>query len=363
MTTEDVLYRRLYTQRLLGEPFERPEEVVGWLVGVQSQDYPGASWSLAQRVGGCTEADVRRAFDEGRILRTHLLRPTWHLVTPDDIRMLLMLTAPRVKVLNAHMNRKLELDDAILARTKAIIARALEGGRQLTRKEINVLLEAEGISAQGQRLAYIVMDAELDGLICSGAIRGKQHTYALLDERAPNGRTLPYDEALTELTRRFFTSHGPATQNDFVRWSGLTVAVVKQGLDMVASQLERIEVDGQELWLSPDGADTPTGRPDTTLAFLLPEFDECFLTYPTLNFPNTRGDIDDLNWIGVFDRPIVIDARRVGAWKRKLASKAVTIDVRLFSQVAPNEAAVLDTAVERYGRYIGLPTTLRGGHE
>ncbi len=211
MNATDVLNRRLSTQRVAGTPFDRPEDVVHWLVGVQSQDYPGARWSVGQRTRDCRDADVARAFDEGRILRTHVLRPTWHFVTPADIRILLQLTAPRVEALNAFIYRQQGLDTETLTRGEHVIAGALEGGNQLTRPELAAILGQEGIPATGVRLAYIVMHAELDALICSGAMRGKQHTYALLDERAPDARVVPHEKALAEITFRFFTGHGPAT--------------------------------------------------------------------------------------------------------------------------------------------------------
>ena len=136
-------------------------------------------------------------------------------MTPEDIRWLLQVTAPRVHALSAYMYRQTELNDAIFARSHALFTDALQGGKQLTRAELDTVLAAGGIVAEKMRLAYIVMQAELEGLICSGAVRGKQHTYALLTERAPEARTLGDDEALARLTQRYFIGHGPATVQDF----------------------------------------------------------------------------------------------------------------------------------------------------
>ena len=221
----DIAQQRLIKQRLAADHFEKPAEVVDWLVAVQAQDYAGAKWALGLRLHDAHDADLDRAFNAGSILRTHVMRPTWHFVTPIDIRWLLTLTAPRVHAANAHRYRELELDDATLKRSRKVLTKTLQGGQHLTREELGEALENAGIAeAKGQRLAYMVMAAELDGLICSGPRRGKQFTYALLEERVQPGATLTHDEALATFTRRYFTGHGPATVQDFAKWSGLTIA-------------------------------------------------------------------------------------------------------------------------------------------
>src|SRR5262245_24477363 len=184
----DIRRQRLRNQRLVGAPFARRGEVVSWLGAVQAQEYPGASWGIAQRADGLSQSAIDQAFAEGAILRTHAMRPTWHFVAPADIRCLLALTSPRVQALNASSYRRLGMDDAVLARGTAVLADALQGDKQLTRAELAAALQRAGIVSPSDdrlRLAYIMMYTELEGLICSGAMRGKQHTYALLDERAP----------------------------------------------------------------------------------------------------------------------------------------------------------------------------------
>src|SRR5882762_9944043 len=206
---------RMRIQRLWRSRFDTPQEVVRWLGALQAQEFPVAKWSIAQRTRGATLADVDAAFAAGVIVRTHVLRPTWHFALGADIRWLLQVTAPRVHALNAYYNKQHKLDSKLLAKSNSLIAKALEGGAHLTRSELAAVLTRGGIRAAGNRLAYIVMRAELDAIVCSGAMRGKQHTYALLDERVPHGKTLNREEALAELARRYFTSRGPATLNDF----------------------------------------------------------------------------------------------------------------------------------------------------
>src|SRR5262249_52761007 len=152
------------------------------------QDYAGAKWALGMRLRRATDNDIEHAYADGSILRTHLLRPTWHFVTPHDIRWMLALTAPRVHAVNAYMYRKLDLDGAIFKRSNAALAKALRGGHTRTRDELRRVLQRAGIAVDAElRMSYLMMRAELDGIVCSGPRRGKQFTYTLLDERAPKG--------------------------------------------------------------------------------------------------------------------------------------------------------------------------------
>ena len=171
---------RLANQRLSASSFRSPVEVVSWLGAVQAQDYAGAKWALSLRANGISDAQIEQACTDGSILRTHLLRPTWHFVAPDDIRWMLKLTAPRVHAASAFMYRQSGLDKAIFKKSNTIIEKSLRGGRQLTRTELASALDQAGIPAEGFHLGYLMMYAELEGIICSGARRGKQFTYALL---------------------------------------------------------------------------------------------------------------------------------------------------------------------------------------
>ena len=166
-------------------------------------------------------------------------------VTPADIRWLLELTAPRVRATMAHYDRQLELDDALYLRSNAAIARALAGGQYRTRAELGTTLAAAGLAAEGQRLGHIVMRAELDGVICSGAPARQAVHLCAAGGACATGADVNRDEALAELTRRYFISHGPATVRDFVWWSGLTVADAKAGLALVGADLSQEEIDGQ----------------------------------------------------------------------------------------------------------------------
>ncbi len=237
MPNLDIAHQRLHNQMISQRTLTQPADVVQALGAVQAQDYEGAKWAVAQRTKDLTDAAFEQAFTAGAILRTHVLRPTWHFVTPTDIRWMLALTAQRVHAALNYHNRKLALDNALFAQSNAVLIKALQSGQQLTRTELGAFLQQADIATDDLlRLGHILIHAELEGIVCSGARRGKQFTYALLDERAPQAKTLARDEALAELAKRYFTSHGPATLKDYVWWSGLTVADAKAGIEMVKTQ-------------------------------------------------------------------------------------------------------------------------------
>jgi Winged helix DNA-binding domain len=352
----NIAIQRLHNQQLVQTTCRTPGEVVAWLGAVQAQDYAGAKWALGLRLPGATDADVEQAFVDGTILRTHVMRPTWHFVTPADIRWILALTAPRVNAVNAHMYRRLELDDALFRRSNAAIAKSLEGGKRLTRLELAAVLEQVGIAAEGVRLGYIVHRAELDAVVCSGARRGKQFTYALLDERAPHTRRLPREDALAELTRRYFTSHAPATVDDFAWWSGLTKADIKAGLQMAKSHLEQEVIEGKTYWFS---ASTPPQQPAYE-ALLLPTYDEFVIGYTDRSAMFDASQIDKLSSRGniVFDSMIVFDGQVVGSWRRTISKGAIVIESALLQPFTAAERDTFAAAARRYGEFFGMPVTL-----
>ncbi|MGH2736538.1 MAG: winged helix DNA-binding domain-containing protein [Actinomycetota bacterium] len=359
MTNDAIARRRMHNQHLWGAPLAGFEEVVRRLGAMQAQEFPYAKWSVAQRAGGVDEAAIDRAFADGAILRTHVLRPTWHFVLPADIRWLLALSAPRVHASNRLYYRRFELDEELLAKCNALLAKALEGGTQLTRKQLADVLDRAGISASGPRLAYIVMHAELDAVICSGAPRGKQHTYALLDERAPQARALDRDEALAELTRRYFTARGPATMRDYSWWSSLTAADCRSGLDMIKSRLEQEVVDGRTYWFA---AHPAPGKKASQAIDLVQCYDECIVSYSeskdVLRAPPAMGAPSADT--AAFYHAVLLDGRVIGHWRRAPKQKHPVVETSFYRPLARAEARALDAAVERFGRFLGMPVTLNG---
>jgi hypothetical protein len=353
----DVPSLRLHSHRLTGPSFTAPDDVVRWLGAVQAQDYHGAKWSLALRARNLTSARIDRAFDEGAILRTHVMRPTWHFVAPQDLRWLLALTAPRVHVMNGHAYRTAELNDSVFRRAHRLIARSLSGGRARTRPELAAILEKGGIPAAGLRLACLVMHAELEGLICSGPLRGKQHTYMLLEERVPRARALTRDEALATLARRYFTSHGPATVRDFSWWSSLTMADARRALEMAGSALESVEIGGQRYWAGSES--DRAGRFRSTVR-LLSNYDEHVVAYRDHGHTLDAGArlARDRSEGALGAHLIARDGLVIGGWQRSLEKTRATVTTRLLVALRPPDRRALAAAAEDYGRFLELPVTL-----
>lgn len=352
MKSFDVARQRLRNQQLSSPHLTKASDVVKWLGAVQAQDYYGAKWALGQRTLTASDEDIERAFADGKILRTHIMRPTWHFVSPADIRWLLKLTAPRVNACNSHYYRKLELDERVFRQSNKVLAAALRGGKQLTRDVLRNVLQQAGISTSALRLVYILARAELDGVICSGARLGKQFTYALLDERAPERKELSRDESLAELARRYFASHGPATVQDFVWWSGLTVADAKAGIEMTKRRLAQELVDGQTYWLS---ASTPAARGASQAAYLLPTYDEYLIAYKDRSFAvDSIHGKQAIRGNPVFSSPIVIAGRVVGSWKRSFKEDSVVITITPFSSFGKSERQRVDEAAHRYGSFLNM---------
>lgn len=357
LSNADIAHRRLYNQGLSEVSVRDPDDVVTRLGAVQAQDYAGAKWALGQRLPDVTDAAIDRLFNEGKILRTHLLRPTWHFVSPVDIRWMLALTAPRVHAANASMYRQLELDQATRRKSYKVLEKALQGNKHLTRAELASALQKVGINAEGLRLGYFMMSAELDGIICSGARRGKQFTYALLEERVPQVEALQHDEALAELTRRYFVTRGPASLQDFTWWSGLTMADAKHGIEMVGSQFASEVINGQRYWFAEM---EPPARGKRPTAYLLPNYDEYFIGFKdrsAIGEVAKRAGIkgDDPSFLAHI---IIIDGQVVGGWRRTLKKKMVLVKTNLITSLTKSERRAILEAADRYGRFLRLPVEL-----
>lgn len=348
----EIARLRLRIQGILAPRFSSPEETVGWLGAVQSQEYAYARWSIGKRAPTVDEAAVDRALADGSILRTHILRPTWHYVRPDDIRWMQAATAHRVRSVMASYDRTLDLDEPLFARSAEMIARALEGGRHRTRVELGEVLEAGGIAARTQRLAHIVMRAELDALICSGTPRGKQTTYALVAERAPAARVLEPDEALRELTLRYYVSHGPATERDFRWWSSLTAGEARRGLELAGNELERWSANGRTYWWRPQD---PPAAEDVGGTHLLQAYDEMIVGYT-----ESRGVMDVAGSSGrppgafSFYHALLVDGQFGGHWRRKVRGSTMSIELQAARRFNRAERREVEAAAARYGRFCGL---------
>jgi hypothetical protein len=353
----DICGRRLGNQHLSRQTVEKPSEIVRLFGAMQAQDYSGAKWGVAQRTRNATDAAVEKELDDGIVLRTHVLRPTWHFVVAADIRWMLALTAPRVNAVLASYDRQLEVDEAVLRRSRKVLTKVLQGGNNLTRAELSQAMQSAGIRTEGtQRLARIVMHAELDGLICSGPRRGKQFTYGLLEERATRANVLKGDEALCELAKRFFNTRGPAAVDDFAWWSGLTKTDAKRGIQAAGSELEHEIIEGRGHW-SPTPARFKKQSP---FAHLLPNYDEYFIGLKDRSAMQSAlrasGWDGSVSFLG--GHILTINGQIVGGWTRVLKGETTIVQLKLLTTLGDDERRAIAREVRRFEAFLGLPAEL-----
>jgi hypothetical protein len=355
LAAADVLRLRLAHQRLTA-PLDDPAALVAHLGAVQSQDYAAACWALGLRLGqprATAAAAIEAAFAAGAIVRTHVLRPTWHFVAPADIRWMLSLTGARIRASGAAYTRSLGLTESLIERCSRVIAEALRGGHSRSRAELGAFLREAGVIApNGATLGNLLTQAELDALVCSGPRRGKQHTYMLLDERVPEAPPMDRDAALAELTWRYFASHGPALVQDCVWWSGLSGGEIRRGLESNAGRLRRATVDGRVYWL----ASHSQGAPDGTSAFLLPNYDEYTVAYRErdLYYDRAANATGDQRMDVPFRNVLLVDGQVRGRWS--VAQRAGALGVELEWSIAPTraQATAIERAAHEHAEFLGL---------
>jgi hypothetical protein len=356
MTQDDISAGRIANQQLIGNKLKTTVALVEWLGAVQSQDFPGAKWALGQRLG-IDDKQIQEEFDEGKILRTHVMRPTWHFVAPQDLVWMEKLTSPRVNQIMNYYNKILGLDRNFLDKTNKIIAKALSGNHFLTRTELAKVLEKNDISIKGQKLGHVVSQAELDGLICSGPRVGKQFTYALVSDRTSGLKIFKPADPLAELAKRFFQSHGPATVKDFVWWSGLTTIEAKRGIE--SNKLKSETVDGKTYWFFDEPNHTKYSTPDTV--YLLPNYDEytiayqdreAFLPKHAISYFHNQGNAS-------FWNAIIYKGKIIGMWKRTFKPKSVEIQTQILTNLPPGVNKKIKAEAEKCGKFFGLEVVLK----
>jgi hypothetical protein len=313
-----------------------------------------AKWAIGLRLPSAPDVAVEAAVNEGSILRTHVLRPTWHFVTPADIRWMLELTAPRVRSFIAYTERTAGVDRTIFRRLNALFGKLLRGGNYLTRTALHAEATRAKIVLNGQQFGHGLEQAELDGLICSGPREGKHFTYALLDERVPATKSKPRPEALAELARRYFASRGPATAHDFAWWSGLTVTDARASIASLGTEFAHETIGGKD-YVYPAITAAKLREEENSATFLLPNYDEYGIAYKDrsalsgLSNGKRARDIKDLT----FDRMIVIDGRIEGTWRREETKDAIVVHAVPFGLLDKSKRAALTKAAARFGSFLG----------
>lgn len=332
---------------LWGAPANGPGEVVEHLVAMQAQEHTYARWSVGQRCGAAASV-VDAAFDAGALLRTHVLRPTWHYASPADLRWLLALTGHHIDRSAARRYDELGLDARTRRRSTDLIAAAVATG-PMTRRELAAVLERKRISPGGQRMPYLLLHAELHAAVCSGPMHGTQHTYAPFDDRVPARPGYTEDDALAELARRWFATRGPASLRDFAWWSGLPAAHARRALASVQSDLSWYEQDGTTYWFAEARRGIRGPRVD-----LVQCYDEAIISYtatrhvlttPEVSFPVPRA-------IDGFTHVLLCDGVLLGHWRaRRVPAGGTEVETRLARDIDDRERVALDAAVGRYEEF------------
>lgn len=316
-------------QQLSHSAFSEPGELISWMGCMQAEDYSSAKWAIGNRIPHITDAAIEKDFNEGRFLRAQVLRPTWHFVAPADIGWMLELSAQRIKAGYKQLYNRLDISNSDLKRSKMIMARALAGNKRKTRAQLLALCLKVNKHLDEIRMNFLLLDAELDGLIVNGGIQGSEFVYALLEESVPAPLRLEKEMAIAELAKRYFSSRGPATLADFIWWSGLEPPEAKMGLEMNKDKLQYIVVNGEAYWFF----ETPTLQGPATVS-LLPSFDEY-----------TAGYSDHNN----FKPSIIVNGQVAGTWKYR----EKRLETQIFTPLEKKEENAVLSAGERYARFLG----------
>ncbi len=353
---DNIPVLRSVNQQLVSSGFKTAKEIAGWMGALQAQDYRMSKWAFGIRLRNSTEVTIDQEIDSGAIIRTHLLRPTWHFVSADDIYWLLDLTAPRLTAASKSRDKQLGLTDSIIKRCNGILEKSLRDGNHKTREELKSELERFKINIDGNRASHIFMRAELEGIICSGRQNKGRPTYTILSEWVPQQRHKNREESLKELALRYFTSHGPATIHDFIWWSGLTIKDAKKALEFNKDYLLSEVIQNQTYWLT-DTYKTPGAETDEI--FFLPAFDEFLISYrdrsASLSLVDNKKAVSEN---GIFYPALLQNGQVIGTWKRSIKNNRVYLSKNLFGPVTQDlEEAIFKSSV-RYSDFTGRSTAM-----
>ncbi|WP_423127021.1 winged helix DNA-binding domain-containing protein [Gaoshiqia sp. Z1-71] len=357
-SSSEIIKIRLQNQQIACSGFKTAKELVGFMGAMQAQDYAMVKWAVGIRLPDATIHSVEDSINHGELIRTHLLRPTWHLVSANDIHWILELTAPQIKSKMKSRHKELELNDAIIAKCCKIIENTLTEHQSLSREELIAELTRHQIkTSDNNRAAHILLSAELDGLICNGANNENKTTYSLLRKRVPKTKPFDRNEAIAALTEKYFLSHGPATTDDFIWWSGLPVKDARSGIEMLNNHLIPETIHSQRYWLHQSAAHFETTE---NLACLLPAYDEFIISYKDrsaiLASPE-QGKVISSN--GLFKPVILVNGQVAGLWKRTIKKNKAIIETELFRPLRSGERELVEQSARLFARFIAKEAEIR----
>lgn len=350
MDKATLLTLRLANQQLISTRFTTPKDIVSYMGAMQAQDFNMAKWAIGVRIRGIKDLQVEEAVNKGDIIRTHIMRPTWHFVSRDDICWIMGLSTPRVKIAVRSYDKYTGLTDEIVVKTNLLISKILEKESNLTRQELGVRLKEHNIDVDTHHLNHIMYHAELDGIVCSGIVKEKKQTYRLLEEIAPQKESLSKDEALYRLANKYFGSHGPATLQDFIWWSGLTTSDAKRSLELIRSEFIFEPVNDQ-IYIFHNSSLPHVF--DEDIIHLMPAFDELFVSYKDrkeIVAKEHHKKVIVSN--GVFKPAVFYNGEIIGIWNRVVKKNKIVSEVVCFSEQSSSKKKLLDKAIADFAAYV-----------
>lgn len=337
---------RTHSQQLIQPHFNCPTQLVAWMGAMQAQDYNMAKWALGIRTQSATLQSIDLALQKGDIMR-----PTWHFVPAKDLRWMLALSSKQVKAANKSMSKKYAITDEQFTKCNQLFVKILEGNRNLTKIEVSAEINKLGFATDPSHINRFLFHAESEGLICSGIDKAGKPTYALLDERVPHTKALHKDEALATLATRYFQSHSPATLDDFVWWSGLSITEARHAIHLIDSHLIADRFEGTKHLIHESYAGDI--KADDQILHLLPSYDEYLISY------KVRTDVVPLehyskafNNYGIFQPVIMHNGKVVGNWKKAVKKNNIDIEISFFDAKYKVDKQLIEQAKEKYITYL-----------
>ena len=349
MNPDELLHIRLHNQLLSLHTLKSPGEVVARMGAMQSQALEMAKWAIGSRLPESSAKEITGALNRGEVIRTHILRPTWHFVAVDDLRWMYALSYPRLKPVYRSYAKMLGADESLLYPHIPLIEELLSGGRHLTKQEIGVALVERGVRLGDDHLSLLLSFTELEGIIVNGELTGSRQTFTLLDEWVPRIPDISREEALARLARRYFTSHGPATLQDFAWWSNLPVTDCRKALEMIRPDFIRESINGRECWMRSDTRTPPLAQDS---ALLLAPFDELVVSYK-----DRTEMIEEAHYSkvmtknGIFSPTIMLNGRIIGSWKKSMKKNVPQITLTFFVKVPKKTIALFQPEIKRLEKF------------
>jgi hypothetical protein len=357
MNLTDIANTRLINQQIERPRFKAVKELVGWMGAMQAQDYGMVKWAIGVRLPNATDRLIETAINNGKIIRTHILRPTWHFVSADDIYWMLALRAAPIKASLRSRFSQLGLSESIVSKSNTIMENKLQGGKHLTREDLLPELTKAGIPTDENRASHLLVWAELDGLVCSGAIKGRKQTYALLEERVPKTALPTREEALARLAKKYFNSHGPATLPDFAWWSGLSGKDASHALELVKLDFHSETIEAQTYWFPQNQTLPLAGK---KAVYVLPAFDEYIISYKDRRAALPYEDFDKaVSDNGIFRPIIVVNGQVTGIWKRTIKKDKVLVETTFFKNPDNKTIPLIEKAARGYGKFLEMETEIK----